>query len=68
VSTATDTDVIHTTVRLPRSVRVALDAVRLGRAQRGARLPPSFNDLVIEALEELVLRDRRGVRRQGGSQ
>lgn len=70
MSSTAEVNTIQTTVRLSRAMRVALDATRLRRVRDGLRLPPSFNDLVVEALEALLESERlaRRARRQGNGQ
>ena len=46
-----------TTVSLPVELRVAIDALRVGRAQREGRLPPRLREVVVEALTEYVARE-----------
>jgi hypothetical protein len=46
-----------TSFEIPYALRARVDALRLARAQREGRLPPTMKDVVLEALELLLVRD-----------
>ena len=48
---------LQTTMRLSYTMRARLDDVRMCRARATGLLPPSLNDLLHEAIEELLLRE-----------
>jgi hypothetical protein len=48
-----------TNLRLPCDLRLTVDEVRLARARRHGGVPPTFRQVVIEALEALVAREVR---------
>ena len=51
-------ETVTTTVRLPRTMRAALDATRMERARRTRSLPLAVNDLVLAAIAALLARER----------
>lgn len=50
-------DEVTSNTAMPRTLRLALDEVRLARARRGRCRPPSLKELVVEALEAFVMRE-----------
>ena len=46
-----------TSFEIPYALRARVDALRLARAQREGGLPSTMKDVVIEALELLLVRD-----------
>ncbi len=51
---------VQTTLRIPWALRVAVDAARMRRARRTGELPPTLNDIVLEAIEAHLARERTG--------
>ncbi len=45
---------VRTTVRLNYTLRRRLDRLRMARAAESRSLPPSVNDVLVEALERLI--------------
>jgi hypothetical protein len=46
-----------TSLEIPYALRARVDALRFARAQREGGLPPTMKDVVLEALELLLIRD-----------